>query len=211
MPSRSDAPLAREPSSAGAALFEAKRAMRAQRMAARDGLDPAFRAQASQAIVERLWALPALSAAGVLLVTLPFRSEWDSMPLVRRALAQRRCVAVPRVDAAARVLTLHAIADPDADIVRGGMGVPEPRASCPAVDPSAVDAVVVPGVAFDPSGGRLGYGGGYYDRLLPLLRPGVPRIAAAFDEQVVELVPCGPRDERVDVVVTPTRTLRAVR
>ena len=63
------------------------------------------------------------------------------------------------------------------------------------------------GVAFDAAGRRLGYGGGFYDRLLPLVRAGVPRIAGAFDVQIVDEVPAGPQDRRVDAVVSPTRTL----
>jgi 5-formyltetrahydrofolate cyclo-ligase len=145
----------------------------------------------------------------VLLVTLPFRTEWDTRALVQRSLASGVDVVVPRVDPGARMLVLHSVRDLTADIVAGHAGVPEPRPGCRVVDPSSIDAVVVPGVAFDPSGGRLGYGGGYYDRLLPLLRPGVPRIAGAFDVQVVEHVPRGPLDLVVDCVVTPTRQFGA--
>ena len=79
----------------------------------------------------------------------------------------------------------------------------------PRVDLRDVDWVLVPGVAFDARGHRLGYGGGYYDRLLALMAPSVPRVAGAFDLQVQEDVPAAPHDLTVDVVVTPTRTLAA--
>ena len=72
---------------------------------------------------------------------------------------------------------------------------------------SAIDWVLVPGVAFDRSGRRLGYGGGYYDRLLPLVASRTPRIVGAFDVQIVEHVPSGPHDITIDLIVTPTETI----
>ncbi len=66
---------------------------------------------------------------------------------------------------------------------------------------------MVPGVAFDPEGRRLGYGGGYYDRLLPLLSPRAARVAGAFDLQLVDRVPAGPNDIAIDAVVTESRAL----
>ena len=78
-----------------------------------------------------------------------------------------------------------------------------------AVAPGAVDWVLVPGVAFDPCGRRLGYGGGFYDRLLPLFAPGTARVAGAFDVQIVPRVPAAPHDLAVHTIVTETRTIPA--
>ena len=128
-------------------------------------------------------------------------------PLAQAALDRGKTLVLPRVDAAARVLVLHRVADLDGDVVPGFRGIPEPSPDLPTVRPADVDCALVPGVAFDDDGRRLGYGGGYYDRLLPQLRPGVPRIAGAFDLQIVDHVPAGAHDVAVDVVVTPTRTV----
>jgi 5-formyltetrahydrofolate cyclo-ligase len=152
-------------------------------------------------------ATPSFAAARTVLLTLPFRSEWDTLTVVRAALAAGKRVLVPRVDPAARMLTLHAIADPARDVAPGHQGIPEPLARIDAVAPSEVDWVLVPGVAFDGEGRRIGYGGGYYDRLLPLVPGGAARIAGAFDLQVVERVPAGPQDATVDVVATESRAL----
>ena len=65
--------------------------------------------------------------------------------------------------------------------------------------------VLVPGVAFDPGGGRLGYGGGYYDRLLGAVAAGTPLVAGAFEAQMVDVVPMAPGDRRVDRVITEAR------
>ncbi len=95
--------------------------------------------------------------------------------------------------------------DPGADVTTGYRGIPEPRSSLPRVDPADVDWVLVPGVAFDLAGRRLGYGGGYYDRLLPLLPRATPRIAGAFELQIVDAIPAAPHDLRIDAFATPSR------
>ncbi len=187
----------------GPALREAKRALRERVLAARDALDPASRAAASKAIVERVVALPSFGQARMPLLTLPFRTEWDTRPLFEACLARGRGVVLPRVDEATRMLGLHLVNEPAWQIRAGYRGIAEPVPSTPLVDPMEVDWVLVPGVAFDRWGGRLGYGGGYYDRLLPLLPPHVPRIAGAFDVQLVEAVPAAPHDLRVHAIATP--------
>jgi 5-formyltetrahydrofolate cyclo-ligase len=109
------------------------------------------------------------------------------------------------------MLELHQLTDPAHDLVVGYQGIPEPRVDCPRVAYDAVDFVLVPGVAFDPWGRRLGYGGGYYDRLLPLISPQASRIAGIFELQFVDHVPSAPHDIAVDVIVTESRTLTALR
>ena len=188
-------------------LRDRKRVLREAIVAARDALDPGRRAQSSQAIASRIVATPAFVDAKRVLVTLPFRSEWDSTLIVRHALASGKLVAAPRVDAPARILRAYRIDDPERDIETGYRGIPEPRASCAEVSLADIDWVLVPGVAFDAGGGRLGYGGGYYDRLLPLVATSAPRIAGAFDMQIVDAVPTAPHDVRVDAVVTEQRML----
>jgi 5-formyltetrahydrofolate cyclo-ligase len=193
----------------GAALREAKQVLRTGVLAARDALPEAVRNAASRAIAARLLARPEYAAARTVLLTLPFRSEWNAAEIVAAALAAGKRVALPRVDVARRVLVLHQIEDIARDIAPGYRGIPEPHAEAPLADPAAVAFVLVPGVAFDGIGRRLGYGGGFYDRLLPQLPRHAPRVAAAFDLQLVDEVPAGAHDVRVDLIVTPTRTLHA--
>ncbi len=90
------------------------------------------------------------------------------------------------------------------------LGILEPdRRTCRSADLSAIDLVVVPGVAFDVFGSRIGYGKGCYDRFLPRLRPDVKKIAIAYDFQICEEpLPTDPTDYRMDAIVTPTRILR---
>ena len=191
----------------GPALREAKRTLRATVMQVRDALPDAVRQDASQRIAARILALAEYARARSVLLTLPFRSEWDAALVARAALADRKQVIVPRVDAPARTLALHRLEALGRDIVAGYRGIPEPRASLALARPDEVELALVPGVAFDAGGARLGYGGGYYDRLLPLLGPRVPRIAGAFDEQIVAAVPTAAHDLAVDLIATPSRLI----
>jgi 5-formyltetrahydrofolate cyclo-ligase len=180
-------------------------------LAERDALPEAVRIAASAAISARILERADFRAARAVLLTLPFGSEWDTVAVVRAALAAGSIVAVPRVDKASRMLELHAIADPERDVVGGYRGIPEPLPACPLVSRETIDFVLVPGVAFDRTGRRMGYGGGYYDRLLPLLSPRVARVAGAFDVQLVDRVPAAPHDIAVDAIVTESRELAVPR
>lgn len=185
----------------------AKQTLRGRVLGQRDDLPAPTRAADSLAISTRIQALPSLEPAHTVLLTLPFRSEWDTRALASDMFRAGKRVVMPRVDRAARMLRLHAVNHLDVDIVAGHLGIPEPRETLPIIEPDEIDWVLVPGVAFDAQGRRLGYGGGFYDRLLPLIRDSAPRIAGAFDVQIVDEVPAGPHDRRVDAVVSPTRTL----
>jgi len=80
----------------------------------------------------------------------------------------------------------------------------EPAADLPVVDSAALNVVLVPGVAFDRRGGRLGFGGGYYDRLLPTT-PAL-RVGVTYDECLADALPCDEHDQRMDWIVTPSET-----
>jgi len=195
----------------GTALHEAKRAMRERVIAVRDAVAPAVRAAGAQDIARRLRALPSFAEARCPLLTLPFRSEWDTHPLVAIALAEGKTVALPRVNGATRMLDLHEVRDVARDTAPGYRGILEPDPALPRVDIRAIDWVLVPGVAFDAAGRRLGYGGGYYDRLLALMPKATPRVAGAFEVQLVPVVPAAPHDLVVDTLATESRLLTIAR
>jgi 5-formyltetrahydrofolate cyclo-ligase len=154
-------------------------------------------------------ALSSFAAAHVVLVTLPFGSEWDTRPLAEAALGSGKKLVVPRVNDATRMLELHAIGDIIADVTPGFHDIPEPLSTLPRIDAATIDWVLVPGVAFSPDGRRLGYGGGYYDRLMITLRPATPRIAGAFDAQIAQRIPAASHDLAVDLIVTESRIMPA--
>jgi 5-formyltetrahydrofolate cyclo-ligase len=185
-------------------ISERKRDLRRRVLAARDALPASVRADLSRRIAVHLRALPALVRAQAVLAYLPFGSELDIADWLREIVRTGRLLALPRVDRLRRELGVHRVGDLERDVVAGPLGIREPNpASCSRVPLQRIDAIVAPGVAFTATGLRLGYGGGYYDRLLggwPAPRPTV--IAAAFSIQVVPEVPAGPNDVAVDIVVT---------
>jgi 5-formyltetrahydrofolate cyclo-ligase len=183
----------------------AKRACRETGRAARGAIDPDACAVAAEALAERLIALPELARARLVLAYSATAEELSLAPTIR-ALRERGVeIAFPRIEERG-ALAVHLI-DADADLVPGPMGILEPSAEAPRPDVSDLDAVLVPGIAFDASGVRVGFGGGFYDRLLPLVGRAV-RVGIAFDEQIAEALPIEPHDIVMDLVVTPTRTMR---
>jgi 5-formyltetrahydrofolate cyclo-ligase len=144
-------------------------------------------------------------ARTVLLYASAFPEEIDTRPFLALALETGKRLILPRVNVGARRLELVEVADAVGSLVPGKFDIPEPRASAQAVDPGEIDWVLVPGLAFDATGARLGRGGGYYDRLLPLLRADCPRWAMIYDEQWVDRVPVVAHDARVDGIASPGR------
>ncbi|WP_409344158.1 5-formyltetrahydrofolate cyclo-ligase [Paenibacillus sp. MBLB4367] len=157
----------------------------------------------SVAILEKLdWA-----GGKALMTYVPFRSEVDVSPLIEWCWQQGVVVAAPRSLTDRRLLQLHAISDWPS-LESGAYGIREPRESCPLLSHNEISCVIVPGIAFDEQLGRLGYGGGYYDRFFEGLagkRPQPLKLAPAFDIQIVTEAPMDAHDIRVDRVVTETR------
>lgn len=179
-----------------------KKALRARILERRDQLDPATRLDHSRIISEKLLALPAYRAAGLVSAYASIGSEFDTAGILAAILGSGKRLLLPRINRAARVLELRLVGDPAADLVPGVWGIREPSEHCPMVPAAEVEFILVPGVAFTATGARLGYGGGFYDRLLVGLQSKVPRVAAAFELQVVSSIPTGPLDQRVHRVVT---------
>lgn len=172
-------------------------------------LDPARRAAEDRALSEAFASLPGFEAAGcVLLYASAFAEETPTTPLLHQALARGKRLVCPRVNRVARRLDLFHIESPGRDLVAGAMGIPEPRPGCPPVEPGQVDWVLVPGIAFDPRGFRLGRGGGYYDLLLPTLRADAPRWALIYDVQWVDELPVEAHDAPVDGIMSLSKTVR---
>jgi len=128
---------------------------------------------------------------------------------VGEALKEGRLAALPRFDVVEKRYRACRLHDVNADVQVGSFGIREPSARCPGDILNQLDLILVPGVAFDMRGGRLGRGGGYYDRLLSEVS-GVT-CAVAFDHQIVEAVPAEPHDIHLDYILTPTRWLQVNR
>lgn len=189
------------------AAADEKAVLRERMLAARAALPPARRAEAAAAITRRLRELPELAGARSLLGYAAFGAEVDLGGFLSAAIDAGLAVHLPWVDG--EDLRLARVADLEADLAPGWGGVPEPLVSLRQAAEPALDAVLVPGVAFDLHGGRVGYGGGHFDRLLARLPRSTVVVGVGYDVQLVDAVPVEAHDVTMDAVVTETRTARA--
>jgi 5-formyltetrahydrofolate cyclo-ligase len=178
-----------------------KQKMREMVLAKRDAMPSDVRTAASIAILKKVCALPEYLNAKTVLAYMGFGSEIETQAFFERVIADGKIAVLPRVDKQSQSLTLHSVRSM-AVLQTSKWGIREPRPDAPTVAVSAIDFVLMPGVAFDRAGNRLGYGRGYYDRLIQAASPTLVRIAAAFSCQVVEHVPAGPSDQKIHRIIT---------
>jgi len=211
----------------------AKTAIRRAVIAARDAMPSATRAADAARCLPHLLARAEFENATSVLSYMSFGSEINTRPMFEELLRRGKRLILPRISrgggkgtgggkgkgkgegddatASAPALTLHHLTSRD-DLVSGVWGIDEPQAGCPQVSLSDIDFALIPGVAFDRAGNRLGYGKGYYDRLLANRaassggdgRAQLFVAAIAFDCQLVDHVPVAASDQMIDLLITPT-------
>lgn len=188
-------------------LKRAKRELRRAVLAERDALPPEERARRSVVATERFLALPEADAVGTVLAFWSFGSEIATGPLIDELHRRGMHVALPRIVEGELEARRYRPGDP---VSEASFGAFEPTGG-PPLDPTELDLVVVPAVAFDRDGRRVGYGGGYYDRFLPNTRADAIRVGIGFQLQLMpagRAVPAGHFDLRVDLVTTESETVR---
>jgi 5-formyltetrahydrofolate cyclo-ligase len=180
-------------------LENAKAGLRREALARRNAMPAALRAAAAQAIAARPFPL-ALPTGGCISGFMPLKSEISPIPLMRKLADAGFRLALPVVVGRGKPLVMRVFAFGD-PLASGVWGIREPKPDAPEVFP---DVLLVPLLAFDRRGNRIGYGGGYYDLTITALRGRQPILAAgiAFAEQEQKKVPAGPRDARLDLVLT---------
>jgi 5-formyltetrahydrofolate cyclo-ligase len=181
-----------------------KTALRRAAVARRDALPPAVRMTAALAIAER--GLPVEITPGTVVSGFsPLKSEISPLPLLRRLADAGANLALPVVIGRGQPLVMRAWSF-GAPLVSGVWGIREPAADAPELNP---DILIVPLLAFDRRGHRIGYGAGYYDMTIARLRAMKPvtAIGIAFGSQEIAAVPATPRDARLDLVLTERETI----
>ncbi|HEX7653735.1 MAG TPA: 5-formyltetrahydrofolate cyclo-ligase, partial [Verrucomicrobiae bacterium] len=143
---------------------QAKTALREQMRQALDRITPTVRQVESMDLCARLE--PQLQSAHTILFYAPLADELDVWPLLEKFAAARKICALPAFNPASQTYTARIVFNPAQDVATGKFGVREPALSCPSIELNQFDLVLVPGMAFDPQGYRLGRGRGFYDRIL---------------------------------------------
>jgi 5-formyltetrahydrofolate cyclo-ligase len=186
-----------------AALNAQKDALRKQVRSGLLNTSPAICTISSAELCARLREQKVWSAARSVLFFAPLPDEPDIWPLLSEAIAAGKTIALPAFVPGTNRYTARQIIDPARDIIAGQFGIQEPVATGAEIPLNRLDLVLVPGIAFDAHGGRLGRGKGFYDRLLADVRG--TKCGVAFEEQMVDVVPVGPLDIRLHCILTPTR------
>lgn len=181
----------------------AKSQLRQQVQARLRALAAPMRAAAATRICEGVRHQACWQGAGSVLLFAALPDEPDLRPLLAEGLRSGKAIALPQYDPATRQYRAARIEDPGTDLVSGRFGIAEPGPICALLPVNRLDLILLPGVAFDLHGGRLGRGQGYYDQLLAGV--GATKCGVAFDEQIVEGIPREPHDVLVNCIVTPTR------
>ena len=191
-----------------------KQSIRKTTLAQREQLPADMRAAYSATIIERLLQLPEYRQAGTVLGYINFGAEFASERWVARVLADGKRLALPKVNRHTNHLDLYWVEDMENQLAAGLWGIREPVVErCERLNnPNEVEFALLPGVAFTRDGARLGYGGGFYDKLLmqPDSRDRAHQpalVAAAFAMQIVEQLPQEETDRKVEWLVTENETI----
>ncbi|MFP4248679.1 MAG: 5-formyltetrahydrofolate cyclo-ligase [Armatimonadota bacterium] len=194
-------------------IADEKAALRRRMRTRRDALSTEEREQRSREVMRRVVQMPAYKRSRSRLLFRSFGSEVRTDLLIEETLRSGAELILPRVKGIEESLALHAVADPVCDLAPGAFGIEEPiDGRCPERSLNELDFVLVPGLAFDRGGGRLGYGGGFFDYILnvrsDLIEDGAV-VAVAFSCQMVDRVPRAGWDVRVPMIATEDELIDA--
>ncbi|MCT4594552.1 MAG: 5-formyltetrahydrofolate cyclo-ligase [Anaeromicrobium sp.] len=143
-----------------------------------------------------------------IMIYMDFRNEVQTNEIINHMLKQDKRPIIPISIPSTKTLILSQLKNPKEDLTEGTYGVLEPREdSIRPFNPNNLDLILVPGVAFDPFGYRVGYGAGYYDRFLSSLKEKVSTIGLSFDLQIIEKVPIDEFDQKLDYILTESKII----
>ncbi|MCK4911544.1 MAG: 5-formyltetrahydrofolate cyclo-ligase [Thermodesulfovibrionales bacterium] len=188
-------------------MSEMKKDLRLRAARGRDALPLERRKRFECEIRARLFALEQFKVADKVLFYASFRTEVDTGIMIKESLEMGKTVILPRVHPEENRLTKHVI-DGLEELVPGHMGILEPDMEKHSeIKVEDIHMLVIPGLAFDIKGARIGYGGGYYDRLLPRIKGERTIAALAFEAQIFESLPMENHDIPVDYIITEQRII----
>ena len=181
-----------------------KKALRREFLSKRAAVPQAERDRISHELITKFMATKIYQAAQIIMAYASTPEELQLTELFAACLAEGKTLAIPLIVGKG---VMQAVAVPSLDALEeGAFGIKTVKPPRSFVDPAQIDCVIVPGLAFDVSGGRLGMGGGFYDRFLPLAVNAV-KIALAYDFQLVDSLPLEIHDAKIDAILTTERSV----
>ena len=173
-----------------------------------DGLPQETVQEKTKEIENRLFEFANFMESKIALLYISTKCEVESENILQRAYDRNKIVVLPIIDAESSDFNLYKIDDITKDLKTGAAGIlqPDPQ-RCRIVPLECIDIAIIPGIAFDEKGGRIGPGNGYYDRLIPKLPITTRKVALALDAQVIAQVPTESHDKHVDIIITEKRII----
>jgi len=189
-------------------IKEKKQEIREQMLTDLDGISKDTLAKKNRVVVEKLFEFANFLEAKIALLYLNKAWEISSGSIIKRALTMNKIVVLPLINKDRPKVALYKVDIPEKDIIPDADGFLTPDIGrCKKVPIDCIDIAIVPGLAFDEKGGRIGAGDGYYDHLIPRLPATTRKVAVALEEQVVPLVPMEAHDKYVDIIITDNRVI----
>ena len=188
--------------------------IRKEKLTARDQLPAKDLLQNSRKICEQVMDITAFKKSKIVFIYVDFRSEVKTRELINIMFEMGKQVVVPVTLLAERDLLPVHISNLTIDLAPGYASIPEPVESIrqsQRVVPESIDIIFLPGSVFDEQGGRMGYGGGFYDRFVSVKAPQALRVGLAYEVQMVERAPLQDHDEYMDMVITEKRVIHTTR
>lgn len=188
-----------------------KKELRKQILQSRRDIPADEREEKSKQIAEHILQSSLYQEARFVFSFIPFGDEVNIRPVLEHAVQTGKKLAIPKTVSSSRELVLYQFETWE-QLIPGVFGIMEPDPGrSTVVNPIDIDLILMPGVAFDRHGGRLGYGGGFYDRFLAGLPQSPPLIAPCFTEQVIERVPTEDHDIQVDMLITDQEIMECIK
>jgi len=195
-------------------MSENARELKKETLRMRDAQSLESQEQKSKRITERILQMDLLQQAETVFIYVDFRSEVKTRELIRKLQDMGKRVVVPVTLLEERDLLPVQITNIEQDLAPGYASILEPVETIRAaqyVAPEKIDIIFLPGSVFDESGGRMGYGGGFYDRFVSGKAPQAQRIGLCYELQVVKRAPLQDHDERMDTIITEERVIHSSR
>lgn len=189
-------------------IREKKQEIRDEMIQMITGLGEEPLAAKTKAIEERLFEFANFLESRIALLYTPAAAEVDTREIIQRSFMYNKIIVLPAFNPDSKKITLMKVDDPSKDLIEGPRGNMEPNPErCKAVPLDCLDIAIIPGLAMDEKGGRIGLGNGYYDRLIPDLPITTRKVGLIFEDQIISMVPMESHDKHVDIVVTNERII----
>ena len=165
-------------------------------------------AKQKQAIENRLFEFANFLESRIVLLYTPAQNEVNTQGIIRRSYLYGKIIVLPAFDPTSHAVRLFKVDDLDKDLIQGVRGNLEPNTKrCKSVPIDCLDIAIIPGIAMDEKGGRIGQGNGYYDRLIPDLPITTRKVGLVYEFQIVPVIPLESHDKYVDIVITQDRVI----